>query len=241
MNLALDFGNTTTRLYLFEGAKFISKKVFKKFNAKTLKTVLKKHEIDASIISSVADFDKKITNELRRHTHFINLTYKTPVPILNKYETPKTLGMDRLGNAVAASALHPHDHVLVIDAGTCIKYDFINWEKEYFGGSISPGFRMRLRALHHYTEHLPLLKPKQFKHAAGANTIDSILSGVYHSIRHEMNGFIHDYASAFEDIKVIMTGGDCHYFAEALNFPIFAEPDLTGIGLNEILLHNRNK
>jgi hypothetical protein len=121
MNLALDFGNTTTRLYLFEGAKFISKKVFKKFNAKTLKTVLKKHEIDASIISSVADFDKKITNELRRHTHFINLTYKTPVPILNKYETPKTLGMDRLGNAVAASALHPHDHVLVIDAGTCRK------------------------------------------------------------------------------------------------------------------------
>ena len=85
------------------------------------------------------------------------------IPIVNNYKTPKTLGDDRLANVVGASVLFPNKNVLTIDCGTCIKFDLINKEKQYNGGAISLGLKMRFEALNKFTANLPLIKPKKIE------------------------------------------------------------------------------
>jgi len=238
MNLALDLGNSTARLYIYDGNRRIGKEVFQNLSARMLEDFMDEHLIHNSIISLVVDDTENLAEMLHQKTFFINLSGFTPLPIENLYDTPETLGADRIANAVAAAALYPGKNVLVIDAGTCIKYDFVNSRNQYLGGSISPGYRMRLEALHRFTGRLPKIEPA-YASGIGTNTKTSILTGVFTGIVHEMNGFISDYSRQFEPIVVIMTGGDGSHFAEELNFPIFAEPDLTGIGLNEILQFNK--
>jgi type III pantothenate kinase len=238
MNLAIDLGNTTTRLYLFNGTRRIGKELIVNITAQLLEEFMDEHLVHYSILSAVDDVEEGIAEVLHAKTDFIMLSGRTPLPIANLYSTPDTLGPDRIANAVAAATLYAGKNVLVIDAGTCIKYDFVNYKNEYLGGSISPGFRMRLDAMHQFTGRLPKLEP-MYASGIGVDTKSSMMTGAFSGIVQEMNGFIHDYSKHFDSMVVILTGGDLRYFAEELNFPIFAEPDLTGIGLNEILQFNK--
>src|SRR5690625_8045598 len=75
-------------------------------------------------------------------------------PFKISYKTPGTLGQDRLAAVSAVFSLYKKQNVLVIDAGTCITYDFLSSSGEYVGGNFSPGFQMGRAALHYYTEKL---------------------------------------------------------------------------------------
>ena len=77
------------------------------------------------------------------------LTAETPVPFVNKYATPHSLGIDRLALVAGAVTRFPNRNVLIIDAGTCITFDIVTDRKEYLGGAIAPGIAMRLKAMHH--------------------------------------------------------------------------------------------
>ena len=70
----------------------------------------------------------------------------------------ETLGIDRIALVSAAAHKYQDTNVLVIDAGTCITYDFLNSDNEYLGGAISPGLSMRYKSLHTFTDKLPLLE-----------------------------------------------------------------------------------
>src|SRR6185369_15468778 len=159
MNLTIDAGNTSVKAVLFEKNAIRSMHSYKKLSLKDLKNIFSSHDINNSILSSVINTDKQILNYLQSHSVFIELNATTRLPVKNKYKTPATLGSDRLASVTGASKMFPGKNVLVIDAGTCIKYDFINAKKEYLGGSISPGLRMRFEALHNFTTRLPLVLP----------------------------------------------------------------------------------
>ena len=146
MNLALDLGNTSTRLYLYDGTRSIGKHVFANLTAKQLEEFLQEHSVHYSVLSSVIDDEENLTELLHERTFFVNVSGHTPLPVENLYEGKETLGADRIANAVGAATLFPRKNVLVIDAGTCIKYDFVNYKNQYLGGSISPGFRKIGRA-----------------------------------------------------------------------------------------------
>src|SRR5690606_17760540 len=105
-----------------------------------------------------------------------------PLPIKNLYQTPATLGKDRLAAVCGAAAIFPGDACLVIDAGTCITFDYINENKEYLVGSISPGLTMRLQALNRFTDMLPLTEKRDFFDMTGSNTEECILSGAIQGI-----------------------------------------------------------
>src|SRR5688500_16405275 len=113
------------------------------------------HPVENCMLSSVVSISKELLNILKNINGYMIMTESTPLPIVNLYKTPKTLGPDRLSNAVAGAFLFPKKNVLIVDTGTCIKYDFINKNREYCGGSISPGLAMRYRALHEFTGKLP--------------------------------------------------------------------------------------
>src|SRR5690606_6792967 len=152
--------------------------------------------------------------------------------IINCYDTPDTLGKDRLAGAVAGAHLYPGKNVLIIDAGTAITYDMVHSMNQYVGGSISPGINMRFKALHTFTKRLPLYEPTMYDKLTGTDTYQSIMSGVMVGARAEMDGIINEYEQKYQSLITILTGGDAIYFDKKLKSNIFATSNLVLSGLN---------
>ena len=249
MNLAVDLGNTQHKLFVFDGAKLASAFSFAKLRADDLKNIFQKYPIQSAILSSVIKDGAAVKQFLKKRTHFLELNSALPLPIKIKYKTPATLGSDRITCAVGGAKLFPKQNVLIIDAGTCIKYDFVNAKGEYLGGSISPGLQMRFKALNYFTQKLPLVEIAVIKQKTknkkqefiGATTEESILAGVQQGIIGELNGFAEIYRRRFRSLKIVFTGGDAPRFAAAVIFRTFAAPNLIATGLNEILQYNLSK
>ncbi len=241
MNLIVDQGNTATKFALFDANKIVElKKVFSRDENKEAQEWINEvvQAVKCVLISSVTN-DKFELGAVKT----VHLTENTPLPITNGYGTPKTLGRDRLANAVGIWSKNKQGNSLCIDMGTCIKYDLVNNNGTYLGGNISPGMQMRYKALSHFTDQLPTIIPDDFDYGYGTSTKSSIQNGVQHAIFHEINGFIQRYQEQFGELTIFMTGGDLIYFDKVFKNTIFAnpiliEPDLTVFGLNEILRYN---
>jgi len=175
--------------------------------------------------------DKHLKKSGLPHTQ---ITRKWQTPVKNKYLSPDTLGIDRIANAVAAAALCPKTPVVVIDTGTCIKFDFVNKNNEYFGGSISPGIDMRFKALHAFTGSLPLLSRSEEVFLIGRNTEESLNSGVLNGALAEVNGILDQYLMTHKNLQIILTGGDQAIFERNIKLSFLSQPWLTLHGLNEI-------
>ena len=163
-----------------------------------------------------------------------------PLPFSNAYKTPNTLGIDRLCNIAAAHQQHPSRNILVIDAGTCIKFDFIDALGTYHGGSISPGISLRYHGLHEHTSQLPLLNPTNAWNVIGTDTEGSIHSGVMGSVKAEINWRIEEFNNRYEDLIIYLTGGDAHYFDLGQKNDIFVDENLTLKGIYALYLHQHS-
>ena len=242
MNLAIDVGNTRVKIAVFEKDKLVELFVFNKTKILSeIKDILKKHEISTGIMSNVASISdsklKKIKNLVQIHI----ISSLTEVPFKNLYKTPETLGVDRIALVAGAVTQFSGHNVLVIDAGTCITFDFVNSEGEYIGGAISPGLKMRFNSLNHFTANLPLLEKDDLIDFIGKNTKESMNSGVINGVIQEIDGVINQYKKKFLDLTVVLTGGDTNFLAKQLKSSIFANQNLLLHGLNKILIHNIDK
>jgi type III pantothenate kinase len=241
MTLTLDIGNTSAKIVIFNEDEIIFRAVVQRLTIKELSKIFSAYPIKKSILSAVKPVAVAIINRLKKNSRLIIFSYNTPVPLKNKYSTPKTLGKDRLANAIAANAILPGNDVLIVDTGTCIKYDLVTKNGDYVGGGISPGMRMRFAALHHYTARLPLLDAVPDPVLTGHDTNSSIRSGVINGMIAEINGIIDAYRKKYKNIKIILTGGDAARFEDSIKMSIFAAADLVNIGLNEIVNYNAGK
>lgn len=238
MNLAIDIGNQYTKLAIYKGEEMLHSTAYKKFKLKYLTDLHEQYPFKSSILSDVSGDVVKTETWLKEHTHYIRMSHSTPIPIDNKYHTPNTLGLDRIAASVGAWAMYPGKPILVIDAGTCITYEFVNAAGQYMGGGISPGLRVRFKSLHRYTGKLPRLKKSDIDYLIGVDTETSILSGVINGTAAEINGIVDRYCVEFPDLQVLLTGGDGKFFETYIKSDIFAVPDLVLKGLNKILIHN---
>jgi type III pantothenate kinase len=237
MNIAIDVGNSSVKAGLFE--KSALTEVYRNVSVAGLPDLIQKSGAVNCIISSVNQDVLPIRQQLQAYVQkLLVLDHQLPVPLINGYQTPQTLGKDRLAAVAGAAALHPHTDCLVIDMGTCITYDCILADGHYIGGSISPGLRMRFKALHTFTARLPLVEPAAEAGLTGKNTHDAILSGVVNGITAEIEGIIHKYQTILPGIDVIFCGGDAIFFESKIKQRIFVTPELVLIGLNRILEHN---
>ena len=234
MNLILDIGNTVMKFALFQGQTLLVKGAG---DWQDLAQFIEGKVLNGCLVSTVT---KESLNELTSlvSCDITELTYKTSIPIVNSYTTPSTLGNDRLANAVGGQFLRPDENTLVVDCGTCLKFDFVSHQGKYVGGSISPGLLMRFKALNEFTGLLPLLEPSSNPKLIGDSTYSAINSGVVNGAVAEIDGLIANYRLVYENLTVILTGGDASFFDKELKSNIFVEPNLTLIGLNEILRHN---
>lgn len=238
MNLIIDVGNTRVKIAVFEENKVVELFVFNKVEIiLEIKKIISKYNISAAIISAVATLSEEKLVKLHKILNLKELNHKTKVPFKNNYGTPTTLGVDRIALAAAAVTKYPNKNSLIIDAGTCITYDFINKKGEYLGGAIAPGIRLRYKALHDYTSKLPLLKTEEPNSYIGKNTNDSIHSGVVNGFCKEIDGIINQYKNDYSDLTIVLTGGDANFLAEQLKSSIFANPNFLMEGLQSILMY----
>ncbi|AWO01286.1 type III pantothenate kinase [Chitinophaga alhagiae] len=188
----------------------------------------------AAILSSVVDHPRELETLLAAHTAFTRLHHTTPLPIGLAYEKPETLGVDRIALAAGAWRQFPGRHSLIIGAGSAITYNFLHKSGQFMGGGISPGIDMRFKALHAFTDKLPLVEPSTQYAFVGYNTRQSILSGVQEGAVAEVEGMITAYARRYRNFNVLLTGGNLVFFASRLKNKIFASPYLMYKGLNSI-------
>ncbi len=239
MNLVIDVGNTKIKLAVFNNSKLIHNESITIENFMTIALeLIKKYECTNAIISSVASVKKSQINKLRTKINLIELSFFTKVPFKNEYSTPKTLGVDRIALVSSAISKFPNKNVLIIDAGTCITYDFVDFKGSYFGGAISPGINMRYKALNAFTNKLPLLEPEYMNQLIGDSTEKCIHLGVINGVISEIDSFINQYREKNKDLTVVLTGGDTNFLANRLKNSIFANPFFLLEGLNRILKYN---
>jgi type III pantothenate kinase len=241
MDLIIDLGNTNKKLALFEKGELSELVEFSDLHLEDLRSFVESHPgIERCILSSVIEFSRSLSDFLREKFFFIELDEGTPVPVINRYKTPETLGKDRLAAAVAATSLFPGEDVLVINMGSCITYEFVNNRNEYLGGAISPGMNMRFKGLNTFTGKLPLISYREKIEFPGRDTETAILSGVVNGIVHEIEGTVEVFLVNCPGLRVILSGGDLGYFEKRLKISIFAVPNIVLKGLYQILAFNVN-
>ncbi|MGB1216907.1 MAG: type III pantothenate kinase [Saprospiraceae bacterium] len=238
MNLAIDIGNTRLKIGLFKGRDQVGEANLGKEDWTDLKKILNVKGIERTILSSTSEVSMELETFLEEKFDYIRLTSETPLPLINLYRTPKTLGKDRLAGIIGAKELFPNASCLVIDTGTCITYDLINQKGSYLGGNISPGITMRLKAMSDYTFALPLVEKENLDSCRGYDTETAIRAGAVWGVIHEINGFIEQFSAQAENLEVIITGGDARLIQEFMNREIRLEDQLVLIGLNKILCYN---
>lgn len=241
MNLIIDVGNFKTKIAVFEDDKLLDLLAIEDAAIDSIQQFINKYNPNRSILSSVAVIDQGVIKLLEQSTEFTLLKADIPLPLNNKYGTPATLGTDRLSAVTGAYTLFKDQNVLIVNGGTCVTYDLLTAEKEYLGGAISPGLVMRFSALNTFTDKLPLISfDNDFNNLVGTSTKESILSGVQNGLVAEIEGIIGRYQKQFENLAVVLCGGDSNFFDSRLKNSIFAptvhwQPNLVLIGLNAIL------
>ena len=242
MNLIIDIGNTSTKLAVFQRDKVLIAKTVEGFSLVIeVENLLKQFtEIKRGFVSSVGFLseDELKTLERRLPMTVLNSTLKLPFKV--HYKTPNSLGADRLALMAAAATQYSGKNVLVIDAGSCITYDFIDSKKNYLGGAIAPGIQMRYKSLGDFTSSLPTLQKIVPKNSIGNSTHDSIHSGVINGVLYEIEGTVNEYQNKYPDLTVILTGGDADFLCKQLKISIFANSDFLLEGLNFLLEYNSN-
>ncbi len=239
MNLIIDVGNTRTKLAVFKDSKMVHFEIFNQNNLyQKVENCVKKFNCNHAIISFVGAIEKDETDKIKECIRLIELTNTTNVPFKNCYKSPKTLGVDRIALVAAAFEQFPNKNVLIIDAGTCITYDFIDNKGRYHGGAISPGISMRYKAVHTFTDKLPKLTPVFLDKLIGDTTENSLHIGILGGVISEIDSFIDKYRKKNMELTVVLTGGDANFLANRLKNSIFANPKFLLQGLNTILTYN---
>lgn len=224
MILAVDIGNTRTKAAVYQQGRPLEVFILGRHSPlQDIAPVLAKYPVQQIILASVTASPAQPWDDLGlpvytvdRHTRF---------PFHNAYSTPDTLGVDRMVLAAGATLAYPGQHRLVIDAGTCITYDYVDADNRYHGGAISPGLRLRYESLHRYTAKLPLLLTGEPNGLIGDSTTSSIHSGVVNGVVLEIDGFISELAGGRPNFTIILTGGDTEILAKRLKNTIFAQPN----------------
>lgn len=240
MNLIIDIGNSRVKLSVFNKGDVLFTIPLEEITPENIQMLKDEHpSMNNAILSSVRNVSPDLKDYLENNFDlFIELDADTSLPIENLYQTKETLGKDRIAAVVGAFDLYPNTNCLVIDAGTAITFDIINEKGQYLGGNISPGLEMRFKALNQFTGRLPLVKKNDFENLYGTTTEEAIRAGVQHGIVFETDRAIDTFKEFYNNLKVIITGGDVKFFDKKLKNSFFVNFNLTALGLNRILEHN---
>jgi type III pantothenate kinase len=240
MNLVLDIGNTSGKIALFDGETKVTSLRTRHFSCEKLERTLEQYQsrLEKAIVSTVKNVPEFVIDLATHGIPFVHvLSHRSRLPFINNYETPETLGPDRLAAIAGAFHFFTGKNVLVIDAGSAVTYDFL-LGNTYPGGNISPGLTMRFRALHRFTDKLPLGTTTEKYSSPGSGTLEAITAGVVDGLIFEINSYIRSFKEKYPGGEVVITGGDSGYLRDRVELGINYMPDIVLDGLNYILEFN---
>lgn len=238
MNLILDIGNSVAKITVFDQGTVVVRRQISERDEVLLNHYFKLFAITDAAYSCVGEDPLGLAENLKKcRPNALHVIGTTPTPLIVKYDTPETLGSDRLAASVGAATITPGRDLLIIDIGTCVTYDYVTADGLYLGGNISPRVGMRLRSLHSGTATLPLVSAEGRTSIIGKDTETAIRGGVICGILHEIEGYIRDFRTSHPQGKVFLTGGSAYLFPELQADE--RREDLVDTGLNTILLYNR--
>ena len=232
--LCFDFGNTRLKCAVFIDGNLNNVEVLSDDSLPEVERIIHLYNPNKSILSSVINHKPAIEPLLAEATDFHKLNHTSKLPFTTPVGKPQTIGADRLALCAAAVSLYPNQHTLAIGLGTCITYNFTNKYQEFLGGGISPGMNMRFRAMHEQTALLPIVKAQHNFPLVGYDTNTNLQSGVILGVSKEIDGIIEAYKEKYNNLQVLMTGGDMSFFLPHLRNKLLADNDLLFKGLYHI-------
>lgn len=249
--LIFDIGNTAVKWGRFEGAHLrstgrLSLDASALASVSAWRTVLAPlcHEssAQAGIVSVVPDATSAAEDALRAHGIPVSvLDVEGPLPFALAYETPDTLGADRLAAAAGAWLQHGRDasrSVLVLDAGTALTCEVMHRNGTYLGGVIAPGPELLRDSLAGGTAQLPIVSLEQPPHPIGTSTETALQSGIMNGFISMASGLTETLADTLPDTpRVVLTGGAAPLLADAISLPSFHEPHLVLHGTRQLLAY----
>ena len=236
----IDIGNSRTKVGRFRDGELLAVDTFSDSDGTRIAEVLTNPTPENIIYSTVgpATAPPWIADLEARGSRIVELNTTLRLPFENEYRTPQTLGKDRLAAVAGALALHPGKNCLVVDAGTCITADLLTADGRYLGGNISPGVRMRLRAMYAGTARLPLVEPEVWDGRPGRSTEGALRAGGVGGAVLEIEGLLRRWEADYADLRLLLTGGDAVLLADMMKSRIFVYPNLVLYGLDQILNYN---
>lgn len=238
MNLLVDSGNTSAKVAVMEGEKVVREWRFDRFGESDADAIIAEYAPSKAIVASSGGDGERICAMLEgRVDYLLRMSPLTPVPIGIDYDTPATLGTDRIAAAVGAVEMYGAEDMLIVDMGTAITFDSVEGGV-FRGGNISLGVGSRFRALHDYTAQLPMCGVAEIGDGLGRSTRTAIEQGVMRSVLYEIKGYADEFLQKNPQIRIIFCGGDAKCFVNRIKNAIFANCYMMYIGLNRILEYN---
>lgn len=229
----LDAGNTQIKLALAQDG--VIQEV-ERFESAKFDIHLLNRNIPVAYSSVI---DEQLLLKVRAHFNSVfEISTLIKLPFLMAYQSPQTLGLDRLCNAAALSSLHPGKPRLAIDLGTCVKFDFLSADNSFLGGSISPGLQMRSKAMAHFTAKLPEVQALPTQELIGTTSQECLEIGSYLGWQKEIEGLLLTYQSQYPELITFITGGDAKHFEMGQKNGIFVHENLTLEGILALYLAN---
>jgi type III pantothenate kinase len=241
MILLFDIGNTHTHVGLAD-----DRRVLKQINVPTrewfggnAKSRVAKFiggkKISGAVLCSVVPLATPLVRKAVRalwKLDVLELSPKTLRGVGIDYPKPNSIGPDRLANAVAAK-FHFGAPVVVVDFGTAVTFDVVDFRGNYIGGIIAPGLAAMTDYLHEKTALLPKIKIREVKAVVGKNTEQAMLIGAVHGYRGLVRELIGELKRELraKKLPVVATGGYANLIASKLPRIVAIEPLLTLEGL----------
>ncbi len=237
--LCIDVGNTTVKIALVNSTKVSNKYTCSQAELlPKLQLLFSSKKIEHSIVSSVAGLPKNVIAFLQKKSNCQIVSTQMQLPFTMLYKTTQTLGVDRIALLAQAATQFPFQNTLIVAAGTCITYNFINAKQQFAGGAISPGLQMRLQAMHQYTKKLPMVAINTKVKMMATTTETSLQSGAWHGLVAEVQGICTQYAQIHPKINLVLTGGGGTPLAATFKSRIFADANFLLKGLYAIYCNN---
>jgi type III pantothenate kinase len=233
--LLVDISNSYTKV-AFASTKRLSAPVriaTAKLSSGVIAGFLGRQKVRKVVVSSVVP--KKNTAFLRaaRKVEVLWLDSTLNLGVGIDYPKPKSIGADRLANAVAVTELYGFP-AIVVDFGTAVTFDIISGRRKYIGGVIAPGLEAMTNFLYQRTALLPKISLKEPRRAIGRSTIEAMLSGAvigYRGLVREILARIRAEQFPRKKLYVVATGGYARLIAKGLPEIGAIRPHLTLEGL----------
>lgn len=236
--LCIDCGNTRVKAAVLNDGEVCHRVVATYDDLEPLTLLMRQHEVEEAMLVSTTDAQTDVEDLLARHLHgpVKVLDHHTAVPLTIAYRTPDTLGLDRVASAVGAWREFTGCNLLVVDAGTAITQDLVLKDGTFLGGVISPGVDMRLQAMHHFTNRLPLVDSQGDTPLVGYDTTTAMRSGAVLGAAAEVECRARALTSLLGQLKVLLTGGNAALLAPLITIDrLQVVDDLLFKGLDTIM------